>query len=160
MATCTVRLFSAELPMRERSSKSRLGGTETVLHIFCTQSGCPDGAEPQAGLVQGSDGNFYGTTSMGGALGLGGTIFKITPSGTLTTLHNFCSQSGCADGEQPVAGLLQASDGNFYGTTEGGGAHIFGTLFAITPGGDFSSLYSFCSLGGTSCADGASATPD
>src|ERR1019366_9336580 len=76
----------------------------------------------------------------------------------LTTLHNFCSQSGCADGEQPVAGLLQASDGNFYGTTEGGGAHTLGTIFAITPGGDFSSLYSFCSLGGTSCADGASPT--
>src|ERR1022692_4775477 len=79
----------------------------------------------------------------------------MTPSGTLTTLYNFCSLSLCADGEQPEAGLLQASDGNFYGTTGGGGAHGAGTIFAITPSGTLTTLYSFCSLGGTSCTDGA-----
>src|SRR5579862_10019393 len=70
-----------------------------------------DGAQPYAGLVQGSDGNFYGTTYYGGANDQG-TVFKITPSGTLTTLYNF----GGSDGALPYAGLVQGSDGNFYGT--------------------------------------------
>ncbi len=186
--------------------KMMAGGTVTILHVFCTQSGCPDGYNPTAGLVQGSDGNlygetlyggpngygsifkittsgtlttlasfsstngsqpsgglvqghdgnFYGTTSQGGAAGgQAGTVFKMTSSGTLTTLYNFCSQSGCADGAASSAGLLQATDGNFYGTTGGGGTHGSGTVFAITSDGSFSSLYSFCSLGGASCTDGA-----
>src|ERR1019366_311443 len=131
MATCTVRLFSAELPMRERSSKSRLGGTETVLHIFCTQSGCPDGADPQAGLVQGSDGNLYGEAFVGGANNVG-SVFKITTSGTLTTLHSFNG----TDGREPSGWLVQGSDGNFYGTTSMGGAlGLGGTIFKITPSG-------------------------
>ena len=81
-----------------------------------------DGYGPVAGLVQAADGNFYGTTRRGGANdfcpGVScGTVFKITPSGTLTTLYSFCSESGCADGDVPFAGLVQAADGNFYGTT-------------------------------------------
>jgi uncharacterized repeat protein (TIGR03803 family) len=81
-----------------------------------------DGYEPMAGLVQGADGDFYGTTPYGGANpqtycnGCAGTVFKITPSGTMTTLYNFCSQSGCMDGEAPYAGLVQGADGDFYGT--------------------------------------------
>jgi uncharacterized repeat protein (TIGR03803 family) len=82
-------------------------GTLTTLYSFCAQSGCTDGEYPVAGLVQGTDGNFYGTTPEGGANG-GGTVFKITPTGTLTTLYSFCAQSGCTDGEDPVAGLVQA----------------------------------------------------
>ena len=62
---------------------------------------------PQAGLIQATDGDFYGTNNLGGGLNNGGTIFKMTPAGTLTTLYNFCSQPGCADGYSPVAGLLQ-----------------------------------------------------
>jgi uncharacterized repeat protein (TIGR03803 family) len=77
----------------------------------------PDGANPYAGLVQASDGNFYGTTGYGGANGEG-TVFKITPAGTLTTLHSFDG----SDGANPYAALVQASDGNFYGTTSSGGA--------------------------------------
>ena len=74
--------------------------TLTTLHAF---AGYPnDGATPNAGLVQASDGNFYGTTYAGGTSGNCqggcGTVFRITPGGTLTTLHNFCAQSGCADG--------------------------------------------------------------
>jgi uncharacterized repeat protein (TIGR03803 family) len=75
------------------------------------------GATPSSPLVQGLDGNFYGTTGGGGA-NQDGTLFKITATGTLTTLHNFCSQSDCADGLFPSA-LVLSTDGNFYGTTGG-----------------------------------------
>jgi uncharacterized repeat protein (TIGR03803 family) len=96
-------------------------GTLAVLHYFC-QTDCADGANPGSGVVLGSDGNFYGTTVSGGAYGAG-TVFKITPSGTLTTLYNWCAQPNCADGYDaiaPYAPLVQAIDGNFYGTTSAG----------------------------------------
>ena len=134
-------------------------GTLTTLYSFCAQTNCTDGQQPYAGLVRGSDGNFYGTTLEGGAntgcsLGSGtcGTVFKITPGGALTTLHSFCSQAGCADGGNPYARLVQASDGNFYGTTFERGANGYGTVFKITPSGTLTTLYSFCSQ--TNCADG------
>jgi uncharacterized repeat protein (TIGR03803 family) len=108
-------------------------------------------------LIQATDGNFYGTTSEGGAYCTGtggcGTIFRITPSGTLTSLYSFCSQLTCPDGDYPRAGLLQASDGNLYGTTEGGGITNGGTVFKITFSGALSTIYSFCTLSG--CTDGA-----
>jgi uncharacterized repeat protein (TIGR03803 family) len=127
------------------------GGTLTTLHSFCSQSGCTDGENPFGEPVEGTDGNFYGTTYNGGANGQGGTAFKITPGGTLTTLHSFCSQS-CTDGSSPVA-LIQGTDGNFYGTTPYGGANgQGGTVFKITPNGNLTTLYSFCSQ--TGCTDG------
>ena len=112
----------------------------TTLYSFAGS----DGAQPTAGLVQGSDGNFYGTTSQGGASETG-TVFKITPSGTLTTLHSF---AGGSDGEVPFAGLVQGSDGNFYGTTYLGGVNEFGTVFKMTPTGTLTSLYNFAASGG------------
>jgi uncharacterized repeat protein (TIGR03803 family) len=129
------------------------GGVLTTLYSFCSQSGCPDGEFPYAGLVQATDGDFYGTTQFGGANGQG-TVFRITPSGTLTTLYSFCSQSGCTDGYRPWAGLVQATDGNFYGTTYAGGANGQGTVFKITPEGALTTLYSFCSQ--SDCTDGIS----
>ena len=107
--------------------KITAGGTFTLLHTFNST----DGYSPRGGLVQGRDGNFYGTTSGGGAHGQG-TVFAITPDGLLTTLYSFCPQSGCADGSAPVAGLIQASDGNFYGTTSGGGNDNSGTIFKLS----------------------------
>ncbi len=96
------------------------------------------------GWCKATDGNFYGTTYSGGAGIYGnGTVFKITPTGTLTTLYSFCTQSGCADGDNPAAGLVQGTDGNFYGTTTGGGANNGGTVFKITPTGTLTTLYSF-----------------
>ncbi|MGB7602582.1 MAG: choice-of-anchor tandem repeat GloVer-containing protein [Candidatus Sulfotelmatobacter sp.] len=118
------------------------------------QSG-PDGATPASALVQGSDGSLYGTTSKGGEYS-NGTVFSITPTGTLTTLHSFCAHiSPCPDGLNP-GGLVLGADGNFYGATYGGGASTVGggTVFKITTAGTFTTLYSFCSL--TNCADGSS----
>src|ERR1022692_1244049 len=123
-------------------------GTLTALHRF----NGTDGVEPTGGLVQAANGDFYGTTYGGGANGLG-TVFKITPSGTLTTLYSFCSQTNCADGNDPYSGLVQATNGDFYGTAYGGGAHDQGTVFKITPTGELTTLYSFCSQ--PNCTDGA-----
>jgi len=135
-------------------------GTVTTLYSFCSEAGCPDGANPKGGLVQASDGNFYGTTTVGGANHSlpsdngGGTAFKITPGGALTTLYSFCSHGyPCVDGYQPTAGLVHASDGNFYGTTSGDNTN-YGTVFKLTPGGTLTTLYSFCSKG-LPCVDGA-----
>jgi uncharacterized repeat protein (TIGR03803 family) len=123
-------------------------GTLTTLYTFCTN--CVDGGGPN-GLVQGRDRNFYGTTINGGDYG-GGTVFKMTPTGALTKLYSFCGQSGCTDGVEPLAGLVQATDGNLYGTTANGGANGYGTLFKITPIGGLTTLYSFCSQ--PICVDG------
>jgi uncharacterized repeat protein (TIGR03803 family) len=128
------------------------GGTLTTLYGFCSQTNCADGDAPQAGLVQAANGDLYGTTQYGGTNGDYGTVFKITPSGTLTTLYSFCSQTNCADGDEPVAGLVQAANGDLYGTTAGGGINNGGTVFKITPSGTLTTLYSFCSQ--TNCADG------
>jgi uncharacterized repeat protein (TIGR03803 family) len=125
--------------------KITLNGTLTTLYAFCAQSGCTDGAVPYAGLAQATDGNLYGTTSVGGAYG-NGTVFKITLGGTLTTLYNFCALSGCTDGASPHAGLVQATNGDFYGTTANGGANS-----CITDGADYGcgSVFSLSlSLGG------------
>ena len=126
-------------------------GTLTTLYSFCPKSGCTD-TYPSAGLVQAANGDLYGTTLQGGARLYGGTVFKITPSGTLTPLYRFCSQTNCPDGASPVAGLVQATNGEFYGTTENGGANGGGTIFKITPSGSLTTLYSFCSQSG--CTDG------
>jgi len=112
-----------------------------------------DGANPAYSLLQGSGGNFYGTTEYGGASGAG-TVIEITPKGKLTTLYSFCSQSNCTDGALPLAALIQATNGNFYGTTFEGGAKNAGTIFEITPKGKLTTVYNFCSK--TGCTDGAS----
>jgi uncharacterized repeat protein (TIGR03803 family) len=96
------------------------------------------GRSPEAGLVKGSDGDFYGTTYEGGASNRG-TVFKMTSAGVLTTLHSFNSTNG----SHPYAGLVQGSDGDFYGTTQSGGASGYGTVFKITPAGVFTTLHSF-----------------
>jgi uncharacterized repeat protein (TIGR03803 family) len=126
-------------------------GTLTTLYNFCPQSGCADGQSPKAALVQGTDGNFYGTTYYGGnaaCSGGCGTIFKITTTGALTTLHSFDS----SDGVNPAAGLILAKDGNFYGTTYYGGDTACsggcGTIFKITTTGALTTLHSFDSTDG------------
>jgi uncharacterized repeat protein (TIGR03803 family) len=127
-------------------------GTLKALYNFCSQVGCTDGTYPVGSLVQAPNGDFYGTTEGGGAYG-GGTVFKISPSGDLTTLYSFCALADCADGEEPVAGLVQAKNGSFYGTTRVGGAYAGGTVFKISPAGELSTLYSF--RGPVDSADGS-----
>ncbi len=122
------------------------GGVLATLHSFGSTG---DGAAPRAGLVQGADGNFYGTTAQGGAHYAAGTVFKVGAAGNYSRLYSFCSQPHCTDGAFPYAGLVQGTDGNFYGTTVKGGAHGYGTVFELTPAGTLTTLHSF---GG---ADGA-----
>jgi uncharacterized repeat protein (TIGR03803 family) len=123
-------------------------GTLIILYNF---TGAGDGGDPEATLVEGSDGNFYGTTGGGtntscnGGFGCG-TVFKITPTRVLTTLYRFTQD---ADGANPEAGLVQGSDGNFYGTTADGGTDDHGTVFRITSAGALATLYNF-----TGSADG------
>jgi uncharacterized repeat protein (TIGR03803 family) len=119
--------------------KITANGSVTELHQF---SGS-DGSNPSAPLVQGSDGNFYGTTESGGANG-DGTIFQMTPAGSLVTLHNFNLTDGVAPGA-----LVQGADGNFYGTASYGGANGYGTIFKITSAGAFTLLYSFSNSDGS-----------
>src|SRR5215469_13975262 len=131
-------------------------GTVTTIYSFCPSVGCPDGSLPNDGLLQGFDGSLYGTTSEGGGPSNYGTAFKLTPSGALTTLHDFCSESNCADGVVPYFGLIQGINGNLYGATTTAVAGISGTIFEITATGQLSTLYTFCAL--SNCLDGAGAS--
>jgi uncharacterized repeat protein (TIGR03803 family) len=129
-----------------RISNLTTSPTETVIYSF---AGGADGDTPQASLIQATDGNLYGTTSVGGSVG-DGTVFKISnpsSSPTESVIYNF---AGGLDGRNPYAPLTQASDGNLYGTTEGGGSIGPGTVFKIsnpTTSPTESVIYSFA--GGT-----------
>jgi uncharacterized repeat protein (TIGR03803 family) len=112
-------------------------GVLTVLHTF----GPEDGSMPLAALVQASDGDLYGTAAYDVPFGgEGGSVFKMSTSGEFTVLHRF---SGSPDGSGPAASLVQASDGNLYGTTLGGGSGNQGTVFRIGRDGSYESLYAF-----------------
>ncbi len=115
-------------------------GTETVLHSFGVGS---DGQDLNGGLLIDSNGNLYGTTTVGGSSSFG-TVFKIDSTGVESILYSF---SSLPDGQVPTAALVMDSNGNLYGTTSRGGTQNFGTVFKITPSGTESVLYSF--QGGT-----------
>ena len=117
-------------------------GTVTVLHTF---AGGSVGGGPSAPLVQGTDGNFYGTTVHGGSSNRG-TIFRMAVSGDVAILHEFAG--GATDGAEPIAAMIQATDGNLYGTTKSGGASDSGTIFRMTPSGTVTLLYAFDTPGG------------
>jgi uncharacterized repeat protein (TIGR03803 family) len=109
----------------ELSPNGSGGWNESVLYSFCSATNCTDGSSPRSNLIFDSLGNIYGTTYSGGDGGDGnGTVFELSPSGggwTETVLYNFCSQSGCADGGNPVNGLIMDTEDNLYGRTYGGG---------------------------------------
>ena len=114
-------------------------GAIFVFHVF--QNGDPEGDFPRAGVIQASDGNFYGINSSGGA-SLLGTIFKMTPAGAVSLLHAFT----LTDGGVPFGGLVEGRDGNLYGTTSGGGSCMTcnsGTIFKISKGGTYTVLHDF-----------------
>jgi uncharacterized repeat protein (TIGR03803 family) len=107
-------------------------GSIRSLHAF---NGA-DGSDPEAGLVEGGDGYFYGTTQFGGTNGDNGTIFRITTNGALSSVHSFDG----TDGNYPVAALTRGTDGNFYGATAGDNANSFGTIFRMTQAGVVTTL--------------------
>ena len=125
--------------------------TYTVLHSFCSAAKCTDGDSPGGPLLQASDGYLYGTTG-GEGLNKGGTLFKMSLDGKLTTLYSFCSQPNCADGDGPDGSLIQATNGYLYGTTYLGGSNNQGTVFSLAPGA-LTTIHSFC--GQPVCPDGS-----
>ncbi len=132
--------------------KMSASGVVTTLHPF---SGGPEGVHPYAALIQASDGAFYGTTFAGGPAHTG-TVFKMSASGAVTTLHKFSVLDNSlhnTDGASPYAALVQGSDGNFYGTTSAGGAFGNGTAFKMTTNGTLAgtsvtTLHAFSTLDG------------
>jgi len=114
-------------------------GQYTTMHTFSGGSQpTVDGAFPAASLIQGRDGNLYGTTEYGGS-NFKGAVFRLSTGKAYTTIHSFAG----TDGAYPAASLIQASDGNLYGTTTEGGTNGQGTIFRVSTNGAFSSLYSF-----------------
>src|SRR5438309_839272 len=112
-------------------------GSEKIVYSFKTTGN--DGNNPTGGLTLGTDGNFYGITQQGGTKA-NGTLFKMTPTGTLTILHNFNS---FVDGAFPWGPPILASDGNFYGTTSGGGINGRGVVYKMTSSGTLTKIYQF-----------------
>ena len=129
-------------------------GKETVIFNFpfdTATNSAPDGAFPTAGLIQGKDGSLYGVAQDGG-IGYGcgaygcGTLFRISPSGAFTLLHQFCGGEGCTgvpEGGRPLNHLVQTADGTLYGVTAGGGDFNDGTLFSATTSGTVRTLHYF-----------------
>ena len=115
-------------------------GKMTTVYTFCLQSGCLDGSGP-GGLVQGADGNLYGETFGGGANG-GGTFFRMSLLGKVTTISSFCAPSSCGYGAFPSLSV-QGPDGSFYGVSELGGAHGYGSIAKISLSGKLTTLHSF-----------------
>jgi uncharacterized repeat protein (TIGR03803 family) len=120
------------------------GGALTTLYSF---TGGDDGDSPTAAPIQGRDGYLYGTTQSGGMFDAAywgdGTVFRISTNGAFTTLASF---DGWVNGATPMGALMQGSDGDFYGTTEGygpGGDYGYGTVFRMTPAGSITTIYSF-----------------
>jgi uncharacterized repeat protein (TIGR03803 family) len=148
----TIRIFIAVMTLVLMAGVfSANAQTLTTLYSFCSTTNnfiCTDGSQP-GHLIHGTDGNFYGAATSGGTNDFG-TIFKITPAGTLTTLHEFSGTTGIADGSSPSVDL--ESGGLFYGTTFTGGTNHQGAIFTITSAGTFTLLHQFSGTNGV--ADG------
>jgi len=120
-------------------------GALTTLYEFCSQTNCADGESPTSALIQGTDGSFYGVTPSGGSNPCSdrgcGTVFQISRSGALTTLHLFGEDDG--NGRFPYGTLVQGTGGSFYGPTEEGGGNDAGTIYTITSSGALTTLSKF-----------------
>ena len=118
----------------------------SVLYNFGSNTGDPYKPAYSGIIAQGRDGNLYSTAPGGGTCC--GAVFQITPAGNLKVLHNFTGSNN--DGAFPQGGVTLGSDGNFYGTTYEGGSVTAGAVFKLTPGGTYTTIYSF-----TGGSDGA-----
>ncbi len=121
--------------------RSTKAGVVEVLVEFAGNGMTEKGEQPLGELFEATDGNFYGVTALGGTDDLG-TVFRVTPGGSLTTLIEFTGTAGGQPGSYPSGGLADGGDGYFYGVTSHGGADDYGTVFRITPAGSFESLVS------------------
>jgi len=135
----TARLAALFVALFAAASSAPAQGFKVLFNFDGTNGGLPIAST----LVQGVDGNLYGTTDWEGASGYG-TVFKVTPNGVLTKLYDFCQNPDiCTDGANPVSGLVLGPDGSFYGTTIGGGTFGSGTVYKITPSGVLTTLHNF-----------------
>ena len=146
--------------------KISTSGAEAPLHSFDVTPGDPDGEASSAALIQANNGDFYGISQgnsggCGGPNGTCGVFYRMTAAGKVTVLYDFCKvtspTNSCLDGTTTEAALVQASNGDFYGTNNAYGAYGQGTIFKITAGGKLTILHSFCATKTTSnyCTDGA-----
>ncbi len=154
----TLLLTAAGLavPAVPRAAAQASAAPYSVLHAFsaANRGNNADGVGPRE-LIQGGGGFFYGAASAGGANGTG-TVFKVAPDGTLTTLHAFSAlvytpgvgASPNSDGNNPTAGLALGSDGALYGGTGTGGTNRAGTIYKVTPDGTFTAIHSFDAING------------
>ena len=124
-------------------------GTISDLFSFCKDKTCPTGRGPYLGLLQISNGSFFGFTE---GSSFNGTLFRLSASGVINNLFTFCASNCIPDGESPRTNLIEARNGDLYGTTNAGGNHSNGTIFKLTTSGTVTTVYDFCQL--TNCADG------
>lgn len=139
-----------------RLSPSGGAWKETVLHNFCAEADCADGADPFGRPAMDGAGNLFGATRSGGSNcnESCGVVFERPAGGGYQVVYNFCSLPACADGREPEASPVMDSSGNLFGTTSGGGPSAFGgVVYKLAPGGTLSVLYGFCP-GGGACVDG------
>lgn len=134
-------LFLAALGAVPAAVAQSVAPAETVLHLF--GSSRADGIAPVAAAIQGSDGAYYGTTLDGGDPAGGGTVYRLSQDGVLTTLHAFDNRSGSSDGFNPRGALVEGADGRYYGSTEEGGAGGRGTVFSVSATGVYQIVHSF-----------------
>lgn len=128
--------------------------THEILHSFCKAANCGDGQVPIPAVLMDTSGNLYGTAQSGGKFG-GGVVFKLVPNPVTGKykeyiLHSFCAKANCADGNEPLSGLIMDVDGNLYGTTLSGGGFHNGEIYKLTHktgGWSLSVIYSFHSHG-------------
>lgn len=119
------------------------------MYTFCSRENCADGSLPRSAPMQASNGNFYGTTQLGGSHN-DGVVYEITPTGSYKVLYNFCAQVNCSDGQYPMSAVVQDSAGNLFGTAFYGGAYGDGVVYEITPKNQYVVLYSFNGIDGGS----------
>jgi uncharacterized repeat protein (TIGR03803 family) len=130
-------------------------GTVSTLHSFTGyvvggMVNPPDGSVPNGSLIQANDGNFYGTTILGGINQVFGTVFKMNSLGVETIVYTFLGHTDTSlDGSFPEASIIEVGNGQFYGTTTGGGTNDSGTVFSVDSSGNRTFLHSFVNTDGS-----------